>query len=66
MMDEGAFSFEDVEDGSSPPRLNTPLPGAPSLTYPRPGALFGGSPRPVASGATRGERRKKQEFVSCT
>jgi hypothetical protein len=59
MMDEGAFSFEDVEDGSSPPRVTAPLPGAPSLTYPRPGALFGGSPRPVASGVTRGEKNVK-------
>jgi hypothetical protein len=59
MMDEGAFSFEDVEDGSSPPRVTAPLPGAPSLTYPRPGTLFGGSPRPVASGVTRGEKKEE-------
>ena len=59
MMDEGAFSFEDVEDGSSPPRVTTPFPGAPSSAYPRPGTLFGGSPRPVASGVTRGEKKEE-------
>ena len=57
-MDD-VFSFEDVEEGSSPPRVTTPLPGAPSSNYPRPGTLFGGSPRPVASGVTRGEKKEE-------
>jgi hypothetical protein len=64
------FSFEDA-DLVVRPMHTTPLPGlggtrsatsAASL-HPLPGTLFDGSPRPVASGVTRGERRRKQGFV---
>ena len=57
-MDD-VFSFEDVEEGGSPPRVTAPLPGVPSSVYPRPGALFGSSARPVASGATRGGKKEE-------
>jgi hypothetical protein len=59
MTDE--FSFDDV-DGEGGPRATTPLPGAPSSSRsinPVPGTLFGSSPRPVASGVTRGEKKEE-------
>jgi hypothetical protein len=48
------FSFEDAEEGC---RLGQLLP--PSSSCPRPGPLFGSSPRPVASGMTRGEKKEE-------
>ena len=55
IMTDALFSFEDVEEVSSPARVvTTPFPGAPSSYYPRAGTLFGASPRPVASGVTVG------------
>ena len=57
---DAVFSFEDVEEVSSPARtVTTPFPGAPSSFYPRAGTLFGGSPRPVASGATVGVKKEE-------
>ena len=38
-MDD-VFSFEDMEEGISPPLMTTPLPGALSLDSPHPGMLF--------------------------
>ena len=66
------FSFEGVEEGSSPAtRVSSLLPSAPSSNYLHPGTLFGSSLHPVASSGVAsnegGERRRKQEFfVSCT
>jgi hypothetical protein len=62
------FNFEDA-DVEVRPMVTTPLPGhgdsrlpsASASLHPLPGTLFGGSPRPVASGVTRGEKGEKKE-----
>jgi hypothetical protein len=61
MNDEDVFSFEDVDEGGRP-RVTAPLPGsaASSRSFATaPGTLFAHSPRPVASGATRGEKKEE-------
>jgi hypothetical protein len=66
MTDEGVFSFEE-EDVVVRPMLTSPLPGSsnlrvftsPSSVHPSPGMLFGSSPRPVASGVTRGGKKEE-------
>jgi hypothetical protein len=62
MNDEDVFSFEDV-DTASHTRVTTPLPGSAtasrSFSTTAPGTLFGSSPRPVASGVTRGEKKEE-------
>jgi hypothetical protein len=61
-MDDGLFSFEDV-DVVVRPMDTMPLPTRPShssaSTQPFPGTLFGGSPRPVTSGVTRGGKKEE-------
>jgi hypothetical protein len=68
MNDEDVFSFEDVDEGGRPRVTTTPLPGstpASSRSFATaPGALFARSPRPVASGVTRGEGRNKGSSVA--
>jgi hypothetical protein len=67
MNDEEVFDFADV-DVVLRPMLTTPLPGhgatlrsstAAASPHPLPGTLFGNSPRPVASGVTRGEKKEE-------
>jgi hypothetical protein len=60
-------SFEDVDvdvdvDEGGRPRVTAPLPGSAASSgsfATAPGALFARSPRPVASGATRGEKKEE-------
>jgi hypothetical protein len=62
MNDEDVFSFEDVDEGGRP-RVTAPLPGSAASSSrsfaTAPGTLFARSPRPVASGVTRGEKKEE-------
>ena len=63
-MDEGVFSFEDVEEGGPPPMVTTFLLGAPSSS----GCSHSDtvSPYALASGVMRREGRKnKSSSLSC-
>jgi hypothetical protein len=71
--DDGAFTFENFDVVVGPSMVTTPLPGRdnppphstnmPAYLHPFPGTMLGGSPHPVASGVTRGGRRKKQGYI---
>jgi hypothetical protein len=61
MNDEDVFSFEDVDEGGRP-RVTAPLPGSATSSTSfaaAPGTLFARSPRPVASGVTRGGKKEE-------
>jgi hypothetical protein len=59
---EDVFSFEDVDAATGSGRVTTPLPSSATsrpFNANAPGTLFASSPRHVASGVTRGEKKEE-------